>query len=250
MSGRPGLVIKAAQMHRRELSYGASQTSLQGNDYELLISLIQSENPPGSDSPSHRHLVTSIIVVRDGRGEFVIDGQQLDAEEGDVVVVPALAWHSFRVLGDEPLRLVGVHVSGQLEAEMASDDELRPETGDPRSELLISAAQIPRRELSFGSTQTFLQGDDHGLPLSFIQSEHPAGVDTPSHRHLTQSLLILRDGRGEFVIDGQQLDADAGDIVVVPALAWHSFRVLGDEPLRMVGVQVSGQLEIEMAKQD
>src|SRR5215217_2089969 len=104
-------------------------------------------------------------------------------------------------------------------------------------ELVIRAAELHHRELSNGSTQSTLEGSDHDLPLSFTQAMHvPSGVDTPTHRHETQSIMILRGGSGHFTIGDEQFDAEGGDIVIVPAHVWHSFRVLGDEPLHLIGV--------------
>ena len=73
----------------------------------------------------------------------------------------------------------------------------------------------------------------------------PSGVDTPTHRHETQSFLVLRDGRGHVTIGDEQFDAEHGDTVVVPAHVWHTFRVLGDEPLRIVGVTIGPKLDVE-----
>ena len=49
-----------------------------------------------------------VFVVHEGRGVYTVDGVDAIAEPGDVVVLPANAWHYFRGDGEVPLRHVAV----------------------------------------------------------------------------------------------------------------------------------------------
>lgn len=49
----------------------------------------------------------------------------------------------------------------------------------------------------------------------------------------------MREGRGLWVVEGQQFEAGAGDILVIKAREVHSFRSVGDAPLVQVDVHLS-----------
>jgi quercetin dioxygenase-like cupin family protein len=92
-----------------------------------------------------------------------------------------------------------------------------------------------------------LTGEDHGLGICLVVSEYPPGAETPSHRHPTGSAIVVVAGHGAFTVGDSEVGAGAGDIVVIPADAWHSFRNDGDEWLRLVGVDEGARLDAELA---
>ena len=47
---------------------------------------------------------------------------------------------------------------------------------------------------------------------------------------------MLHAGGARYEVDGAWLDAEAGDVVIVPPGAWHTFTAVGDRPLRMTAV--------------
>ena len=47
------------------------------------------------------------------------------------------------------------------------------------------------------------------------------------------------EGRGIWVVNGEEFEAGAGDILVVKAGEVHSFRCIGDAPLIQVDVHLS-----------
>jgi quercetin dioxygenase-like cupin family protein len=70
--------------------------------------------------PEHRHPYTELFVVVEGRGVYVIDGTELVADTGDVVVVPPNTWHSFHPAGASVLRHIGVLPTGDVETQLRS----------------------------------------------------------------------------------------------------------------------------------
>lgn len=69
---------------------------------------------PGYDVPVHCHPYTEYLIVLQGSGEFRIevDGvQKLVLEKGDTVEMLPGVWHSFSTLGDEPMQILGIHIS-------------------------------------------------------------------------------------------------------------------------------------------
>jgi quercetin dioxygenase-like cupin family protein len=69
---------------------------------------------PGYVAPAHSHPYMEILHILDGTAEAWIDGQddsKVRLEKGDTIALPANVPHSFRVVGDQVLRLLGTHVS-------------------------------------------------------------------------------------------------------------------------------------------
>jgi quercetin dioxygenase-like cupin family protein len=92
-----------------------------------------------------------------------------------------------------------------------------------------------------------LVGEDHGLGMTLAVAAYPPGAETPAHRHLTGSAIVVIEGHGAFTVNDSEIKAGAGDIVVIPANAWHSFRNDGDEWLRLVGADQGARFEAELA---
>ena len=71
---------------------------------------------PGYETKCHWHPYVEIIHILDGAAEAWERGREesrVTLRAGDTLVIPARTWHSFRVTGDETLRLLGTHVSNQ-----------------------------------------------------------------------------------------------------------------------------------------
>jgi mannose-6-phosphate isomerase-like protein (cupin superfamily) len=69
---------------------------------------------PGYAAPMHSHPYLEILHILDGCAEAWIEGREDEAvslEKGDTIALPAGVPHSFRVVGDQVLRLLGTHVS-------------------------------------------------------------------------------------------------------------------------------------------
>ena len=69
---------------------------------------------PGYQAPMHSHPYLEILHILDGVAEAWFDGEE-DAKtilrKGDTIALPPNKAHTFRVVGDEPMRLLGTHVS-------------------------------------------------------------------------------------------------------------------------------------------
>ena len=57
------------------------------------------EIPPGSRSGQHRHLSEELILVLEGRGYDIHDGERWDWEQGDLICVPTMTAHQHFNLG-------------------------------------------------------------------------------------------------------------------------------------------------------
>ena len=69
---------------------------------------------PGYETKPHCHPYVEILHILSGAAEAWEQGRKenkVTLRAGDTLVIPARTWHSFRVLGDETLRLLGTHLS-------------------------------------------------------------------------------------------------------------------------------------------
>ena len=91
---------------------------------------------------------------------------------------------------------------------------------------------------------TDMEGLRFGFPLSsatatastaVVQMEFEPGAELPRHTDSAEELLLVLQGTAEGTIGDETGRLEAGDIAVVPALAPHGLRNVGDEILRVVG---------------
>ena len=97
-----------------------------------------------------------------------------------------------------------------------------------------------QQDLPFhGSSHHFI-GAEHGdVGISaFLVSALPGRGPGP-HRHPYDEVQFIREGRGLYVVEGQEFEAGAGDILVIKAGEVHSFRCIGEEPLVQVDIHLS-----------
>ena len=69
---------------------------------------------PGYVAQVHSHPYTEILHILDGTAEAWLEGQEnrpVRLEAGDTIVLPSDHPHTFRVVGDRPMRLLGTHLS-------------------------------------------------------------------------------------------------------------------------------------------
>jgi quercetin dioxygenase-like cupin family protein len=69
---------------------------------------------PGYIAPMHSHPYLEVLHILDGVAEAWIEGGEdrpVRLEKGDTIALQPDVPHSFRVVGDQPLRTLGTHVS-------------------------------------------------------------------------------------------------------------------------------------------
>lgn len=66
---------------------------------------------PGSGPGPHRHPYDEVQFIREGRGRWVVNGEEFEAGAGDILVVKAGEVHSFTAIGEGPLVQLDVHLS-------------------------------------------------------------------------------------------------------------------------------------------
>ena len=73
----------------------------------------------------------------------------------------------------------------------------------------------------------------------------PPGNGPKPHRHPYDEVLFVREGRACYVVGGKELEAEAGDILVVKAGEVHSFTCIGESRLVQMDVHLSSHFMTE-----
>ncbi len=101
------LVLDMAGLARGETSY-----EFEGGRYgDSGVSFIVVEAPPGSGPKLHKHPYEEIFVVQEGNVTFTAGDEVIEADGGQVVVMPAGVPHRFVNSGAGRLRQVDIHAS-------------------------------------------------------------------------------------------------------------------------------------------
>jgi len=69
---------------------------------------------PGYAAPMHSHPYLEVLHVLEGVAEAWMEGgehRKVTLQKGDTIALPPNVPHTFRVVGDQPLRTLGTHAS-------------------------------------------------------------------------------------------------------------------------------------------
>jgi quercetin dioxygenase-like cupin family protein len=106
---------------------------------------------------------------------------------------------------------------------------------EPR-QLLIKASDMESSDIVPGASLRFVRGERHGLGVTISITTYPPGTGASEHRHPEGQVFIVFEGRGVYAVEGVDVVAEAGDLVVVPPNALHGFRADDHVSLRHVGL--------------
>ena len=94
-----------------------------------------------------------------------------------------------------------------------------------------------------------VEGREHGVELSVIVEDMPAGRGPRLHKHPYGETWVVYSGSAEFS-DGTKTEAiGTGDVIFVGPDSPHKFRSIGDEPLKMVCVHGAGRFSTHWLEQ-
>ncbi len=104
---------------------------------------------------------------------------------------------------------------------------------------------IKQDELPFSRIAHELVGADHDLPVTILFVDAPPGDGPSLHRHPYAELFIVQEGEATFRLGDAQVEARAGDLVVVEPNQPHAFVNSGQGPLRQVDIHMSPTFSTE-----
>lgn len=99
-------------------------------------------------------------------------------------------------------------------------------------DLLIERDRLP----DAGGAKLFLGAEHGGVEVSFFLLEAAPGTGPDPHLHPYPEVFVIDAGTVRFEVDGVEVRAGAGDVVIAPAGAAHRFEVTGDGVLRMTAI--------------
>ena len=90
-----------------------------------------------------------------------------------------------------------------------------------------------------GSSHHFVGADNGDVNVSVFLLNALPGRGPGPHRHPYDEVQFIQEGRGHWVVDGQEFEAGAGDILIIKAGEVHSFQCIGETPLVQLDVHLS-----------
>jgi mannose-6-phosphate isomerase-like protein (cupin superfamily) len=99
---------------------------------------------------------------------------------------------------------------------------------------------IKQSDLPWSNIAHELIGEDHdGLGLSIIFVDAEPGRGPSMHTHPYDEVLIVQEGHARATVGGEEVELQAGDIVVVNANEPHAFTNTGQAPLKQIDIHLS-----------
>lgn len=113
------------------------------------------------------------------------------------------------------------------------------------------ATVVGWRELGGRGPGNFLfQGEAYGANLSCFVVQFAPGGGPPLHRHPYEEVFLIQEGIAHFTVADEEIDAEGGQVVVVPAAMPHRFVNTGDGPLRLISIQPSPRVVMDVLTED
>ena len=102
-------------LHRGDQRKGAiAAVEFEGKPYGAGVSFFQGNLPPGKGPGLHQHPYSETCIVLSGEAAMVVDGEEVVANAGDIVVIGPATPHRFTAIGRERLAMVAIHASDRF----------------------------------------------------------------------------------------------------------------------------------------
>jgi mannose-6-phosphate isomerase-like protein (cupin superfamily) len=106
-------------------------------------------------------------------------------------------------------------------------------------------------DLDGGATAERFDGATHGrgIAVSFFLNHTPPGHGAGPHTHPYAEVFSIHSGEATFVVDGTEIAASGGQVVVVPPGATHSFTNSGERTLEMTSIHPAAEMVTEWVEE-
>jgi quercetin dioxygenase-like cupin family protein len=96
---------------------------------------------------------------------------------------------------------------------------------------------IEIESLRLSSTTCLFEGAHHdGVQLSIYLADYAPGSGARLHIHPHPEVFVIESGEVKFTVDGEEIEARAGQILIAPANKPHRFVSTGAIPLHAVNI--------------
>jgi mannose-6-phosphate isomerase-like protein (cupin superfamily) len=193
---------------------------------------------PGQRPPYHRHhpeMDEGYLIVQ-GRGLMIIDGEAFEVRAEDMLLSKRAGFHTMENIGDEDLIEFnfrgGQMPSGNFPFEGDDSAEVPRGVGraikarDAGKDYIVgnlfdgTRRDAPQNEKEVGIPKVF--ATPHLELFAFTRN---TGDGNQVHRHQVEmdeaAFFVRGEGRMLFNIDGEEVEAGAGDLIHIPGGAWH-----------------------------
>jgi mannose-6-phosphate isomerase-like protein (cupin superfamily) len=111
----------------------------------------------------------------------------------------------------------------------------------------MPATVIDLADLRTGPGAPQFEGARHadGAGLSFFVNRPTRERGPDAHTHAYAEVFVVLGGRVRFTVDGEDIEAHADQVVVVPPGAVHGFKGLDDEPGLMLSLHDAAEMRTE-----
>lgn len=102
---------------------------------------------------------------------------------------------------------------------------------------------VKQKDLPFaGMSHAFTGAEQGGVQMSAYLADAAPGQASKPHTHPYDTIAFVREGRGEWTVNGVKHPAEAGDILVVKANEPHYFTNTGEERLLILDVHMGERI--------
>ena len=109
-------------LHRSDQRKGAiAAVEFEGASYGAGVSFFIGDLEPGKGPRLHKHPYSETCIIRSGQAAMTIDGKDIVAGPGDIVVIKPETVHGFTAIGPERLVAVCIHSSDHFIIECLDD---------------------------------------------------------------------------------------------------------------------------------
>jgi mannose-6-phosphate isomerase-like protein (cupin superfamily) len=102
-------------VHRGDQRQGSiAAVEFEGQPYRAGVSFFLGNLAPGKGPGLHQHPYSETCIVLSGQAAIVVDGEEVIARAGDVVVIGPATPHRFTATGNQRLDMVCIHASDRF----------------------------------------------------------------------------------------------------------------------------------------
>ena len=257
LQARQKITITSGSVERRVIRLvnpGLAETELTSHTMLLSFQLIQ----PGEVAPAHRHSMTAIRFILQGKGAYTnVNGQKMVMEDGDLILTPQGSWHEHAHEGNENMVWIdGLDVpfiqalqvisfepykQGRLQVQEGIDPQVYYGMARPFGDGAEAHAPMLhyRWRDTYPTLQRLAKGSGNAYDGAALEYVNPTtggptlptmscriqmlrpGEHTKTHRHTGTSIYHAFRGSGITTINGETFHWEKGDSFVVPLWSWH-----------------------------